>query len=291
MDSDNNENPLGIFDNLISQKDLNESLETGFRHKPTPQTASPSLTVPLLVRGNSDVDKVTSPLRQLVSAESFVPIDKGVPLEASLAFPFHQDHCTSLLEPKIRTEVCCHDSKSISLPGNDTRPSSGTPTTQATNNSPIPVDPILVCTPSGPGNGDAKLGCKLDLSCLKSPILVDPIPPKIDLDPTHVTIKQTFPEPSLHSADLDPHSKPPVSTLKRKFPSHPTENVSIASNFDHDLKSKRIKKLNESPPWSIHGSHPSDVVVPCVYAVVSLFYVDESVSEELGISKPTPPNQ
>uniref|UniRef100_A0A2N9I5P8 Reverse transcriptase domain-containing protein n=1 Tax=Fagus sylvatica TaxID=28930 RepID=A0A2N9I5P8_FAGSY len=253
MHFDNNENPLGIFDNLISQKDLNESLETGFRHKPTPQTTSPSLTVPLLVRGNSDVDKVTSPLRQLVSAKPFVPIDKGVPLEASLAFPFHQDHCTSLLEPKIRTEVCCHDSKSISLPGNDTRPSSGTPTTQATNNSPIPVDPIPVCTPSGPGNGDAKLGCKLDLSCLKSPILVDPILVCPLSGPRDGDAKL---EPSLHSSDLDPHSKPPVSTLKRKFPSHPTENVSIASNFDPDLKSKRIKKLNESPPWSIHASHP-----------------------------------
>jgi hypothetical protein len=114
MRSDNNENPPGIFDNPISQKDLNESSETRFRHKPTPQTASPSLTAPLLVRGNSDVDKVASPLRQLVSAEPFVPIDKGVPLEASLALPFHQDHCTILLEPKIRTEVHCRDSESIS---------------------------------------------------------------------------------------------------------------------------------------------------------------------------------
>uniref|UniRef100_A0A2N9H0H1 aminobutyraldehyde dehydrogenase n=1 Tax=Fagus sylvatica TaxID=28930 RepID=A0A2N9H0H1_FAGSY len=113
MRSDNNENPPGIFDNPISQKDLNESSETGFRHKPTPQTASPSLTVPLLVRGNSDVDKVTSPLRQLVSAESFVPIDKGVPLEASLALPFHQDHCTILLEPKIRTEATYSDPKNL----------------------------------------------------------------------------------------------------------------------------------------------------------------------------------
>ena len=252
MRSDNNENPPGIFDNLISQKDLNESSETRFQHKPTPQTASPSLTVPLLVRGNSDVDKVTSLLRQLVSVEPFVPIDKGVPLEASPAFPFHQDHCTSLLEPEIMTEVCYCDSESISLPGNDTRPSSGTPTTQAINSSLIPVNPIPVCTPLGLGNGDAKFGHELDLSCLKSPIPIDPIlvcplsgpgdgdaklgreldlspphnphiclkspilldtehlpsyqplvrnQPKIDPDPTHVTIKQTFLEPSLHSAD------------------------------------------------------------------------------------------
>ena len=60
---------------------------------------------------------------------------------------------TSLLEPKIRTEIRCRDSESISLPGNDTRPSSGTPTTQVTNSSPIPVDSISVCTPLGPGNG------------------------------------------------------------------------------------------------------------------------------------------
>ena len=60
---------------------------------------------------------------------------------------------TSLLEPEIRTEVRCCDSESISLPGNDTRSSNGTPTTQVTNSSPIPVDSIPVCTPLGPGNG------------------------------------------------------------------------------------------------------------------------------------------
>ena len=97
--------------------------------------------------------------------------------------------------------------------------------------SPIPIDPIPICPLSGLGDGDAKLGRELDLSsphnphiCLKSPILLDTEPlssyqllvrnqPKIDPDPTHVTIKQTFPEPSLHSTDLDSHSKPSVSTL------------------------------------------------------------------------------